>query len=276
MTTGKLWGVGVGPGAPDLLTLRAVDVLRRADVLALPRASDWSRSMAWTIARPAVGDVEGQERLFLTFPMSKDPAALRPSWDRAFAAIGERLAAGKTVAFVTEGDPSLFSTFIYLAREVEERWPEVPIEIVPAVSSVLAVPARARVPLADGCERIAIIPATYGTGDLRQVLRSFDTTVIMKIGEEFPSVIEAITGEGLAGRAVFVSRATMPDERIERDLAKVTRDDCDCFAMIVVARRERHGVLASGVSRSLCAMTGEVVVSDELAGAIAMAREAMA
>ena len=248
MTSGTLWGVGVGPGAPDLLTLRAARVLREADVLALPRASDWSASMAWTIAKSVVGDVPGQERLFLTFPMSKDPAKLRPSWDKAFAAIGERLAAGKNVAFVTEGDPSLFSTFIYLSREVEARWPAVPIEIVPAVSSVLAVPARARVPLADGCERIAIIPATYGTGDLRQVLRSFDTTVIMKIGEEFGSVIEAIGAEGLGERAVFVSRATMPDERIERDLAKVTREDCDCFAMIVVARRERHGVLAGAVA----------------------------
>ena len=243
-TPATLWGVGVGPGAPDLITLRAVNVMRKADVLALPRASDWSESQAWRIARDAVGDVPGQERLRLTFPMSKDPDKLRPSWEKAFAAIGERLAAGKNVAFVTEGDPSLFSTFIYLSREVEARWPDVPIEIVPAVSSVLAVPARARVPLADGCERIAIIPATYGTEDLRGVLRTFDTTVIMKIGEAFPDVIEAIHAEDLASRAVFVSRATMAEERIERDLSRVTREDCDCFAMIVVARRERHGLLA--------------------------------
>jgi precorrin-2/cobalt-factor-2 C20-methyltransferase len=246
--TAKLWGVGVGPGAPDLLTLRAVNVLRGAEVLALPRSNDWSPSMAWKIAKPAVGEVPGQERLFLTFPMSKDPEKLRPAFEVAFAAIGERLLAGKTVAFATEGDPSLFSTFIYVSREIERRHPEVPIEIVPAVSSVLAVPARARVPLADGCERIAILPATYGTEDLRNVMRAFDTIVLMKIGESFADVVTAIRAEGLADRAVFVARATMPDERIERDLDRVRREDCDCFAMMVVARRERAGLLAGAVT----------------------------
>jgi len=241
---GTLWGVGVGPGAPDLLTLRAVAVLRRADVLALPRASDWSESQAWRIAKPSVGDVPGQERLFLTFPMSKDPERLRPAWDRAFDAIGARLEAGRNVAFVTEGDPSLYSTFLYLAAAAEERWPAVQIEVVPGVSSVNAVPARARVALADGCERVAIVPATYGTGDLRAVLRAFDTTVIMKIGGALADVVEAISAEGLAARAVFVSRATMPEEQIVRDVRQVRPEQCDCFGMIVVARRDRAGLLA--------------------------------
>jgi len=239
MSVGALWGVGVGPGAPDLLTLRAVEVLRRADVLALPRASDWSESMAWRIARSAVGEVAGQERLFLTFPMSKDPDRLRPAWQRAFDAIGERLLAGRSVAFVTEGDPSLYSTFIYLARHAEARWPGLTIEVVPGVSSVMAVPARARLALADGCERIAIVPATYGTEDLRAVL--------MKIGGALPSVVEAIAAEGLTERAVFVSRATMADELIERDLTRVRAEQCDCFAMIVVARGDRAGALAGAV-----------------------------
>jgi precorrin-2/cobalt-factor-2 C20-methyltransferase len=114
MTEATLYGVGVGPGSPDLLTLRAVSVLTAADVLVLPRSSDYGASMAWRIIEPVIGKRDDQERLFLTFPMSKDPERLRTAWDRALSEIGERLLRGQSVAFATEGDPSLYSTFIYL------------------------------------------------------------------------------------------------------------------------------------------------------------------
>lgn len=243
MSWGHLHGVGVGPGAPDLLTLRAQRVLREAQVLVLPRGNDHAASMAWKIARPAVGDVEGQERLFLTFPMSKDPARLRPAWDRACAEIGARLERGLRVAFVTEGDPSLYSSFIYLAREAARRWPQVPVEIVPGVSSLGAVPAVAGVPLADGQERVAIVPANYGVDDLAALLAAFDTVVLMKIGSEMPRVLAALERADLVDRAVYVSRATMPDQHVERDLRQVGEHYGDCFAMVVVARREASGVL---------------------------------
>lgn len=247
MTYGTLYGVGVGPGAPDLITLRALNTLKRAGVLALPRSSDYATSMAWTIAKPTIGDVLGQERLFLTFPMSKDPECLRPAWDKAFSVIGERLERGLDVAFVTEGDPSLYSTFIYLQREAPARWPGVRVEVVPGVSSITAVPAVSGVPLADGQERIAIIPGNYGLEDLTDVLRTFDTTVLMKIGPEMPAILQALEGEGLLDRAVYVSKATMAEERIVRDVRTVERERGDCFGMIIVSRKERSGVLAGAV-----------------------------
>ena len=245
MTT--LYGVGVGPGAADLLTLRAQRVLREANVLVLPRGNDHGGSMAWRIAKPVLGDVEGQERLYLTFPMSKDPARLRPAWDKALAEIGTRLERGLSVAFLTEGDPSLYSSFIYLAREAPRRWPEVTVEIVPGVSSLAAVPAVAGVPLADGQERIAIVPANYGVDDLVRVLEEFDTVVLMKIGSEMPNVLAALERVGLVDRAVYVSRATMPDQRVERDLRQVGEEYGDCFAMVVVAKKQASGVLLGDV-----------------------------
>jgi precorrin-2/cobalt-factor-2 C20-methyltransferase len=247
MSPATLYGVGVGPGAPDLITLRALAVLRRVPVLALPRGNDHGASMAWKILRPVLGDVPGQERLLLTFPMAKDPARLAPAWDRAFTAIGERLARGQDVAFATEGDPSLYSTFIYLAREAPRRWPGVAIEIVPGVSSVTAVPAVTGVPLADGQERIAIVPATYGLGDLADLLARFDTIVLMKIGGEMPRIIAALDAAGLLPRAVYVSRATMPEQRVERDLRALPPGREDCFAMVVVSRKDASGVLAGAV-----------------------------
>jgi precorrin-2/cobalt-factor-2 C20-methyltransferase len=247
MTLGTLYGVGVGPGAPDLVTLRALDVLRRAPVLALPRGSDHGASIAWQIIRPVLGPVPGQERLVLTFPMAKDPARLVPAWDVAFTAIGERLARGLDVAFATEGDPSLYSTFIYLAREAPRRWPGIAVEVVPGVSSIAAVPAVTGTPLADGQERIAIVPATYGLGDLDDLLARFDTVVLMKIGPELPRIVAALDAAGLLSRAVYVSKATMPEQRIERDLRALPAAREGCFAMVVVSRKDRSGVLAGDV-----------------------------
>ncbi len=248
MSLGTLYGVGAGPGATDLLTLRAVSVLKAARVLALPRSNDHGASMAWNIVNPAVGEVPGQERLFLTFPMNKDLARLRPAWDTAFAKIGERLEQGLDVAFVTEGDPFVFSTFIYLLREAPLRWPGVRIEVVPGVTSLTAVPNRIGIPLADGQERVAIVPANYGVADLVKVLEDFDTTIIMKIGREMPNVLAALERTGLTERAVYASRATMEDERVERDVRKVAAEYGDCFAMVVVARKDRSGVLAGDVA----------------------------
>jgi len=247
VTLGRLYGVGVGPGAPDLVTLRALAVIRRAPVLALPRSSDHGASVAWQILRPVLGPVPGQERLMLTFPMAKDPARLVPAWDAAFAAIGERLERGLDVAFATEGDPSLFSTFIYLAAEAPRRWPGIAIEIVPGVSSITAVPAVTGVPLADGQERIAIVPATYGLADLETLLARFDTVVLMKIGPEMPRIIAALDAAGLLSRAIYVSKATMADQRIERDLRALPPEREGCFAMVVVSRKDHSGVLAGAV-----------------------------
>ncbi|MGQ0592213.1 MAG: SAM-dependent methyltransferase, partial [Gammaproteobacteria bacterium] len=148
MSGATLYGVGVGPGAPDLITLRALETIRRAPVLALPRGSDYGASKAWEIVKPTLGEVAGQKRLFLTFPMSKEPERLLPAWARACAQIGEHLVSGRDVAFITEGDPSLYSTFIYLQEEARSRWPEVRIEVIPGVSSITAVPAVTGIPLA--------------------------------------------------------------------------------------------------------------------------------
>ncbi len=258
MNYGTLYGVGVGPGAPDLITLRALNVLKQAQVLALPRSSDYGESMAWKILKPTLGEIPGQEHIFLTFPMNKEPARLRPAWDTAFAAIGERLERGLSVAFATEGDPSLFSTFIYLHREAPLRWPGIRIEVVPGVSSIMAVPSVTGIPLADGQERIAILPASYGVEDLSQVLEMFDTVVVMKMGTEIPKVVEALERQGLVDRAVYVSKATMAEERIVRDIRTIQAERGDCFAMIIVSRKERSGLLAGLVPATPRVATREI------------------
>ena len=243
MALGPLHGVGVGPGAPDLITLRALNVLRAADVLAIPRASDYGHSSAWKIVAPHLGDAGAQERLFLTFPMSNDPRRVAPAWEKALAEIGRRIEAGRSVAFMTEGDPLVYSTFIYLLREAPRRWPGVRIEIVPGVTSITAVPGVAGVPLADGQERIAIIPAAYGVADLEALLGSFDTIVLMKLGPALADVVALLERKHLLDKAVFVSKATMAGQRVVRDVREVRSGRGDCFGMMIIAQRRRAGAL---------------------------------
>jgi precorrin-2/cobalt-factor-2 C20-methyltransferase len=165
-------------------------------------------------------------------------------------ALGARLEAGRSVAFVTEGDPSLYSSFVYVAAATRRRWPAIEIEVVPAVSSPMAAAAVAGVPLADGQERIAIIPATYGVADLDAILGAFDTIVLMKLGPELPAIIAALERARLLDRAVYVARATMKDQRVVRDLRQVASERGDCFAMVLVAKKERAGVLLGDAPRA--------------------------
>ncbi|MDH4120774.1 MAG: precorrin-2 C(20)-methyltransferase [Deltaproteobacteria bacterium] len=238
-----LFGVGVGPGAPDLLTLRAVRLLKEAAVVAIPRRSDTAPSLAWAIAQPEVGEVPGQERLFLTFPMSKDPQVLLPRWEEALGQIGKRLEAGLSVAFIAEGDPLVYSSFIYLLGEARQRWPQVPVEIIPGVTSLTAAPAAAALPLVDGQERLAVIPASYGVEDLAQVLDAFDTVIITKVGDTLPHMIDLFTRRGCLEQAVYISRATMDRQKVVRDLRQVPAGKCDYFSMVVVRQGGRSGVL---------------------------------
>jgi len=243
MAQGTIFGVGVGPGAPDLITLRAINVLRAAEVLAIPRASDYGESTAWKIASPHLDGLPAQERLFLTFPMSNDPRRVAPAWDKALAEIGRRVEAGLSVAFMAEGDPLVYSTFIYLLREAPRRWPDARIEIVPGITSITAVPSVAGVPLADGQERIAILPAAYGVADLEALLETFDTIVLMKLGPAIAEVVTLLERRNLLDKAVFVSKATMAAQRVVRDVRELRGARGDCFGMMVIAQRRRAGVL---------------------------------
>ncbi|MCG8424122.1 MAG: precorrin-2 C(20)-methyltransferase [Proteobacteria bacterium] len=246
---GTLIGIGVGPGAPDLITLRALDRLKSADVIAIPRSSKYSPSTAWSIVKPHMEGISGQERLFLTFPMSMDPERVRPAWQEAFIAIGSRLERGLSVAFITLGDPLLYSTFIYLLREAPRRWPGLDIEIVPGVTSVTAVPAVSGMALADGQERIAIVPAAYGVADLEATLDAFDTVVLMKIGPEMDTVVQTLERRGLVQKAVYVCRATMGGQTIVRDVREIRQQRGDCFAMMIIAKKSHSGVLLGDVAQ---------------------------
>jgi precorrin-2/cobalt-factor-2 C20-methyltransferase len=184
----RLIGVGVGPGDPEHLTLKALRVLREADRVFVPAGGRAAEIVAAHVA------VEP-----LAFGMS-DAASRDEHWDRAGAAIAEVVRAG-TAAFATIGDPNLYSTFAYVAQSVRALVPGVVVETVPGITAMQDLAARSGTVLAEGDERLALVPYTAGDAALRDALAAFDTVVIYKGGRQLPAVMRAVSDAG--GRAVY-------------------------------------------------------------------------
>ena len=235
--------MGAGPGAPDLLTLRAERVIKACPVICLP-ASATGKSFAGSIIEKLI-DPGRQEILSIQFPMLRDPVQARPARERAADQVLERLYAGHDVAFVTEGDPLLYSTFGYVLETLKQHHPTIPVEVVPGISSITAAAAAASLPLGAWDERIAIIPAAYALkcsepSDLRTLLQLFDTVVLLKVNAIFNALLDMLEELDLAQHAVFVRRCSTDLEEVVFDLARLRDQSLDYFSLVIV--RNPHAI----------------------------------
>lgn len=235
---GTLYGVGVGPGDPELMTLKALRVLKEADVIAAPvskESSPASSSNALGVVKKNMS-MEGKVILPLFFPMTKDEEAVKASRRAGAEEIAERLKEGDDVAFVTLGDPMLYSTFSYLVPLVKGLVPGAGISAVPGVNSFSAAAARALTPLAESGEKVIIIPASYGKEELRRWLKEFDTIVLMKVKRDMDSLVNILDEEGLADKALFASRVGWDKEEVVAGIRGLEGRDLDYFSMVIVRR----------------------------------------
>ncbi|NOZ58264.1 MAG: precorrin-2 C(20)-methyltransferase [Euryarchaeota archaeon] len=227
--TGKLYGVGVGPGDPELLTLKARRVLESVDVLCAPDSGRAGKALE--IVRRAV---KREFRLLRPrFPMTRRREVLERAWREASEAIYAELERGEDVAFVTLGDPTFYSTFAYVMQRLRAAHPEVEVEIVPGVTSLSACAASLGEPLVSGGERLAVVPAAYGLERLEQLAENFDTIVLMKVSRSFDAIAERIERLGLSERAVFAARCGS-DAFFSSDLASLRRKEVDYLSMILI------------------------------------------
>ncbi|MGD0229861.1 MAG: precorrin-2 C(20)-methyltransferase [Syntrophorhabdales bacterium] len=236
---GTLYVIGVGPGDPELLTLKGARLISQVGSICVPKGKEAGESLALSIVRKAV-DLGGKEIVEAFFPMRRtDRAAnervLGARWHEAATILLERLRRGIDVAFITLGDPAVYSTFFYLYDRLVEAEPGLRIEIVPGVSSINASAARARIPLGLGDGRIAILPAG-SVDDLAGLTGRFDTVVLMKVHKAFHEIRAALGELGLLEKAVYVSRAGMADEAVCTDLAGLKPEGLDYFSMVIVKK----------------------------------------
>ena len=230
-----VYAVGVGPGDPELLTRKAERVLRQADVILAPVSNPSEASVALETVREFL-DEDRQEIIIHQFPMTSDKNRLIPAWREAADLIAGRVAAGKDVAFITIGDPLLYSTFIYLLRIFRESYPQIAIEIIPGISSINTSAAMAGVSLAEADERIAIIPATAGMEKVIDALAHYDTVVLLKVKPLFGDILEVLRQMGRERSAVFVERVGGARQKILTDLAEMAGHTPDYLSLMIIRR----------------------------------------
>jgi precorrin-2 C20-methyltransferase / precorrin-3B C17-methyltransferase len=215
-STGTLWGVGLGPGDPELVTVKAARVIGEADVVAYHSARH-GRSIARSIAAPYLRAGQIEEHLVypVTTEVSDHPGGYTGAMDDFYAEAAERIAvhlqAGRNVALLAEGDPLFYSSYMHMHTRLTHRFHAI---IVPGVTSVSAASAAIATPLVQGDEVLSILPGTLPTAELTRRLVDADAAVIIKLGRSYPAVREALSAAGRLDDAFYVERASTVDERV--------------------------------------------------------------
>lgn len=232
MKSGKLYGVGIGPGDPELLTLKAKRILEEVPVLFVPKSQEGKRSLALSIVEDFIHeDIEIKE-IFL--PMIKDSEELERYWREAAKSMFATLEEEKDAVFITLGDVGMYSTFTYVLRFLRQIKPDIVVEMVPGVSSINATASWAQEPLAEGGESIAVTTALKPDAELGDTIGSFDNIVVMKAGKYTGKVAGILEDNNFSGDVIFTSRIGFEDAYISRNLQEIKGKDFDYLSTFVI------------------------------------------
>lgn len=240
----KLFCVGCGPGDPELLTLKAVNIIKTADTIFCPTTRAGRDSIALSIVKPILNERKDQPEIInLIFPMVKDKETLQKTWKENADQIAAKCNEGKKVVYLTVGDPSLYSTFTYIHKELKSRYPEIKVEVVPGIASMFAFASQAKISLAEGEETLVIVPACYDLNRVRSTASSCDTVIFLKDGRYFSSVIEMLKKSGFSDDSLI---AIAQDVSAEGEVVKVTKlkdvtnsEPAEKYFSIMVVKRDQ-------------------------------------
>ena len=231
---GKIYGIGVGPGDPELLTLKAHKILEKVDVVCFPVSQLDKPSIALDIVSQAID--RQWEVLQLHLPMTSDIHILEEHWTKGAREVGEVLVQGKDAAFITLGDPSFYSTYIYLIRKLREKFPQLEVEVIPGISAPNMLAAQGQVPLVESEERLVIIPGINDLQEIREALDNYENIMFLKIGRTFPEVLEILKEKGLENNAIFGSRCGFADGYVTQDLEWIKDQPRDYLSSMLVKK----------------------------------------
>ncbi|HJD37465.1 MAG TPA: precorrin-2 C(20)-methyltransferase [Candidatus Blautia ornithocaccae] len=231
--SGKLYGVGVGPGDPELLTLKALRLIKENQAIAVP-GNDIYTSVAYKIVKGAYEELDKKTLFPVAMPMTKDPAVLQANHEKAADDVEKYLKEGQNVVFLTLGDPTVYSTYLYVHKRILKRGYEA--EIVSGITSFCAVAARLNMGLVEMAEPLHVIPATYKAQEMDQILELPGTKVLMKTGKKMQQVRESILNSGQD--AVMIENCGMEDEKIYRSAEEIP-ESSGYYSLIIVKENQQ-------------------------------------
>jgi precorrin-2/cobalt-factor-2 C20-methyltransferase len=223
----------VGPGDPELITLKALKVLERTPHIFTASSSKNSYSLALNIVH---SHLNGAQVELLPFPMTRDPEVLQEAWEKSARRVLEVLDEGSDAAFITLGDPLTYSTFGYLLKTIKRLDPEVKVITIPGITSYNAAAALTQTPLGEGEGSFLVVSGAKGAAKLREVIDKTDTVVLMKTYRQADDILAALEELGLTDRAVCISRVGLEGETVVQDVRALKGQPLPYFSMIIISK----------------------------------------
>ncbi|MBT3329235.1 MAG: precorrin-2 C(20)-methyltransferase [Nitrosopumilus sp.] len=198
-----LVGIGVGPGDVELLTVKAVNAIHNADIIMCPASKEDRPSIALSVIESIIDKSKNQKIIKLIFPMTKDKDILEASWKKNAKIMAETVLEGKNVVYITVGDPYLYSTWIYMHRDLKEKYPDMDISVVPGIVSIFSFASKVGVSVAEGAEKVAIIPSCYDLSSVKEIAKHSESMIFLKDGRYFDQVIKVLKESGFPDNSLF-------------------------------------------------------------------------
>ncbi len=199
----SLIGIGVGPGDPDLLTVKAVKAIQNADIIMCPASNEDRPSIAFSVVSSIIDKSKNQKIIKLIFPMTKDKDVLEATWKKNAKKMAETVLTGKNVVYLTVGDPYLYSTWIYMHKDLKENYPDMNISVIPGIVSIFTFAAKVGVSVAEGSEKVAIIPSCYDLSSVKEIAKHSESMIFLKDGRYFDQVIKVLKESGFPDDSIF-------------------------------------------------------------------------
>ena len=237
---GTLYGIGVGPGDPDLITLKAVKILNQVDIVFAAASTKNNHSLAVNIARPHIP--QNATVQMLRFPMTRDKDETREAWQAHSRTIIGELEKGKNAAFLTLGDSLTYSTYGYILRHIQDAAPHIEIQTVPGITSYQASAARLNTPLVEGEESLMVVSGATGGDRLRKLSAKPENIVFLKAYRHVTDIKAAIDEIGNYPSCVGVKSCGQPNEEIIRDIAELSRCAPDYWTLIIAKQNRKNGL----------------------------------
>ena len=236
-----LIGIGVGPGDPDLLTVKAVNAIHDADIIMCPASKEDRPSIAFSVVSPLIDKSKNQEIVKLIFPMTKDKDVLENTWRKNAKIMAEKVLLGKNVVYLTVGDPFLYSTWIYMHKDLKTNYPNMEINVIPGIVSMFTFASKVGVSIAEGSEKVAIIPSCYDLSSVKEIAKNSESMIFLKDGRYFDQVIDVLKESGFPDDSIFaIGQDLGTDHEIIRKLTlgEVNDDTLTTkyFSILVVKR----------------------------------------